>query len=153
MTPTSTMKRMNTVGLPWCLRREGVDADQWEVSQCAVAGPAMESAALTECPQVEGDGDPCLPHVEITMKWAPAEVLLHHTRVGLVEGVAVDATCQWDTHTEGKRWAEITYSLFSCFAFSCAQISLVPRHVHLSEFVIIRIHCPSCKHSLICWIL
>lgn len=125
MTLTFMMKRMNMVVSPWCLKRGEVVAGLWEGSPCEGEGPAVETAGLTECPLAEGDGDPCLPPAGIMMRWAPAEVLLLRlTRVGWAGGVAVDATCPWDTHTEeGKIWTSIKYSLLhfslslSCFLF------------------------------------
>uniref|UniRef100_A0A3P9DLH0 Heterogeneous nuclear ribonucleoprotein K n=1 Tax=Maylandia zebra TaxID=106582 RepID=A0A3P9DLH0_9CICH len=54
-------------------------------------------------PSSRGGRGPMPPSRRDYDEMSPAEVLPHHIRVGLVEGVAVDATCQWDTHTEGGR--------------------------------------------------
>lgn len=74
-------------------------ADLWEGSLPVATGPAAETAGLSVCLLVGGGGDPCHRLVEI-MTTVPAEVLLHHTQVGLLGGIAVVETCPWDIRTE-----------------------------------------------------
>lgn len=74
-------------------------ADLWEGFLPVAAGPAVETVGLSACLLVGGDGDPCHHLVEIMMT-VPAEVLLHHTQVGFLGGIAVVETCPWDIRTE-----------------------------------------------------